>query len=271
MHRSPQQFVLLADITGVRPRRPRAGGARARAERYSAAAARSPHRRCRSTPAPARAGGVRAGPSVLVRVASRRGHVDRPGPGEHGDGGGSVEHRKQAGGADERPPPPPAPPPSLARMVASPPSIPTTTASPCPTSVAPDLESAATAGRNTLLHVAAAAGHADLASLLLRRAQRRARHAAPPRCPRRGAQGHRASRRFLHLDLLRAIPAFPDPCHKRRGETSLHDAVRRGHEAASRALATADPGPCGAVRRRRGVAVLHGGGGRWMEELDGQL
>ncbi|PUZ76851.1 hypothetical protein GQ55_1G323600 [Panicum hallii var. hallii] len=241
MHRSLQQLVLLADITGVRPRRPRVGGARA-------------------TPTPARAGGVRASPSVLVRVAARRGHADRPGPGEHGDSGGSEEHRKQAGGADERPPPPPAPPPTLARMVASPPSIPTTTASPCPTPVAPDLEFAATAGGNTLLHVAAAAEHADLASLLLRRAQRRARHTAPPRCPRRGAQGHRASRR-----LLRAIPAFPDPCQKRRGETSLHDAGRRGHEAASGALATADPGLvglCGGAGESPFYMAAAGGGWR---------
>ncbi|CAL5086365.1 unnamed protein product [Urochloa decumbens] len=170
---------------------------------------------------------------------------------------------------------------------ASPPSTPTTTtASPCPTPrplaasatapptmgpallraartgderrlvkalladpAAPDLDSAATAGGNTLLHVAAAGGHADLASLLLRRAPRllAARNAALD------TPLHIAARAGAHkvVALLVAASTSSSPASSlraltratnRRGETALHDAVRGGHEAAARALAAADPG-----------------------------
>ncbi|CAL5072402.1 unnamed protein product [Urochloa decumbens] len=166
---------------------------------------------------------------------------------------------------------------------ASPPSTPTTTASPCPTPrplaaaapapptmgpallraartgderrlvkalladpAAPDLDSAATAGGNTLLHVAAAGGHADLASLLLRRAPRllAARNAALD------TPLHIAARAGAHkvvaLLVAASASALPSPraltrATNRRGETALHDAVRGGHEAAARALAAADP------------------------------
>jgi hypothetical protein len=47
----------------------------------------------------------------------------------------------------------------------------------------------------------------------------------------------------------------------RRGETALHDAVRGSHEAAARA-GHRGPWSRGDVRRRWGVAVLHGIGGR---------
>ncbi|OEL28795.1 hypothetical protein BAE44_0010186 [Dichanthelium oligosanthes] len=172
---------------------------------------------------------------------------------------------------------------------ASPPSTPTTTttASPCPTPrplattapptmgpallraarggderrlvkalladpAAPDLETAATAGGNTLLHVVAAAGHADLASLLLRRAPRllAARNAALD------TPLHLAARAGAHkvVALLVAASTSSSPASSlralaratnRRGETALHDAVRGGHEAAARALAAADPGLVG--------------------------
>ncbi|KAF8669103.1 hypothetical protein HU200_051427 [Digitaria exilis] len=170
---------------------------------------------------------------------------------------------------------------------ASPPSTPTTTASPCPTPrplattapptmspallraarsgderrlvkalladpAAPDLESATTAGGNTLLHVAAAGGHADLASLLLRRTPRllAARNAALD------TPLHLAARAGAHkvVALLVASATSSSPASSlraltramnRRGETALHDAVRGGHEAAARALAAADPGLVG--------------------------
>jgi len=175
----------------------------------------------------------------------------------------------------------------MASPEASPPSTPTTTASPCPTPpplaatapptmgppllraartgderrlvkalladpAAPDLESACTAGGNTLLHVAAAGGHADLASLLLRRAPRllAARNAALD------TPLHLAARAGAHkvVALLVASSTSPSPASSlraltraanRRGETALHDAVRGGHEAAARALAAADPGLVG--------------------------
>jgi len=117
---------------------------------------------------------------------------------------------------------------------------------------APDLESAATAGGNTLLHVAAAGGHADLASLLLRRAPRllAARNAALD------TPLHLAARAGAHkvVALLVASSTSPSPASSlraltraanRRGETALHDAVRGGHEAAARALAAADQGLVG--------------------------
>lgn len=165
----------------------------------------------------------------------------------------------------------------------SPPSTPTTSASPCPTPrplatapptmgatllraarsgderrlvkalladpAAPDLETAATAGGNTLLHVAAVGGHADLASLLLRRAPRllAARNAALD------TPLHLAARAGAHkvVALLVASSSSSSPAcslraltraTNRRGETALHDAVRGGHEATARALAAADPG-----------------------------
>ena len=175
----------------------------------------------------------------------------------------------------------------MASPEASPPSTPTTTASPCPTprplaatapptmgpallraartgderrlvkalladAATPDLESAATAGGNTLLHVAAAGGHADLASLLLRRAPRllAARNAALD------TPLHLAARAGAHkvVALLVASSTSPSPVSSlraltraanRRGETALHDAVRGGHEAVARALAAADPGLVG--------------------------
>uniref|UniRef100_A0A453BD95 PGG domain-containing protein n=1 Tax=Aegilops tauschii subsp. strangulata TaxID=200361 RepID=A0A453BD95_AEGTS len=71
---------------------------------------------------------------------------------------------------------------------------------------APDLETATTAGGNTLLHVAA---------LLI---------ASSPSTP-----------------SLRALTRATN----KRGETALHNAVRGGHEAAARALAAADPGLAG--------------------------
>ncbi|CAN6219033.1 unnamed protein product [Urochloa humidicola] len=108
---------------------------------------------------------------------------------------------------------------------------------------APDLDSAATAGGNTLLHVAAAGGHADLASLLLRRAPRllAARNAALD------TPLHLAARAGAHKVVALLVAASPSPraltrATNRRGETALHDAVRGGHEAAARALAAADPG-----------------------------
>ncbi|KAF8700427.1 hypothetical protein HU200_034365 [Digitaria exilis] len=167
---------------------------------------------------------------------------------------------------------------------ASPPSTPTTTASPCPTPrplattapptmspallraarsgderrlvkalladpAAPDLESATTAGGNTLLHVAAAGGQADLASLLLRRAPRllAARNAALD------TPLHLAARAGAHKVVALLVASAPSSspasslrsltrATNRRGETALHDAVRGGHEAAARALAAADPG-----------------------------
>ncbi|PVH64959.1 hypothetical protein PAHAL_2G393200 [Panicum hallii] len=175
----------------------------------------------------------------------------------------------------------------MASPEASPPSTPTTTASPCPTPrplaattpptmgpaliraarggderrlvkalladpAATDLESAATAGGNTLLHVAAAGGHADLASLLLRRAPRllAARNAALD------TPLHLAARAGAHKVVLLLVasstsfspassPRALTRATNRRGETALHDAVRGGHEAAARALAAADPGLVG--------------------------
>ncbi|TKW35071.1 hypothetical protein SEVIR_2G347200v4 [Setaria viridis] len=165
---------------------------------------------------------------------------------------------------------------------ASPPSTPTTTASPCPTPrplpaaaalptmgpallraarsgderrlvkalladpAAPDLESAATAGGNTLLHVAAAGGHADLASLLLRRAPRllAARNAAldtPLHLAARAGAHKVVALLVASSSSLRALARATN----RRGETALHDAVRGSHEAAARALAAADPGLVG--------------------------
>ncbi|KAJ1291167.1 hypothetical protein BS78_02G297300 [Paspalum vaginatum] len=168
----------------------------------------------------------------------------------------------------------------------SPPSTPTTTASPCPTprplraapptmspellraarsgderrlvkalladAAAPDLEASATAGGNTLLHVAAAGGHGDLASLLLRRAPRllAARNAAldTPLHLAARAGAHkvvalliRSSSSSSPASSLRALTRATN----RRGETALHDAVRGGHEDAARALAAADPGLVG--------------------------
>jgi ankyrin repeat protein len=177
---------------------------------------------------------------------------------------------------------------SLEAAETSPPSTPTTSASPCPTPrplatapptmgaallraarsgderqlvkalladpAAPDLETAATAGGNTLLHVAAAGGHVDLALLLLRRAPRllTARNAALD------TPLHLAARAGAHkvVALLAASSSSSSSspacslraltrATNRRGETALHDAVRGGHEAAARALATADPGLVG--------------------------
>ncbi|XP_062187447.1 protein ACCELERATED CELL DEATH 6-like isoform X1 [Phragmites australis] len=117
---------------------------------------------------------------------------------------------------------------------------------------APDLEVAATAGGNTLLHVASAGGHAELASLLLRRAPRllAARNAALD------TPFHLAARAGAHkvVALLVASSSSSSPASSlcaltratnRRGETALHDAVRGGHEAAARALAAADLGLVG--------------------------
>ncbi|CAN6199230.1 unnamed protein product [Urochloa humidicola] len=164
---------------------------------------------------------------------------------------------------------------------ASPPSTPTTTASPCPTPhplataaapltmgpallraartgderrlvkalladpAAPDLDSAATAGGNTLLHVAAAGGHADLASLLLRRAPRLLAALDTPLHLAARAGAHKVV--ALLVAASAAASTSPSPraltrATNRRGETALHDAVRGGHEAAARALAAADPG-----------------------------
>lgn len=115
---------------------------------------------------------------------------------------------------------------------------------------APDLETAATAGGNTLLHVAAAGGHADLASLLLRRAPRllAARNAALD------TPLHLAARAGAHKVVALLVASSSSPAcslraltraTNRRGETALHDAVRGCHEAAARALAAADPGLVG--------------------------
>ena len=117
---------------------------------------------------------------------------------------------------------------------------------------APDLESAAPNGGNTLLHVAPAGGHADLASLLLCRAPRllAARNAALD------TPLHLAARAGAHkvVALLVASSTSPSPVSSlraltraanRRGETALHDAVRGGHEAVARALAAADQGLVG--------------------------
>lgn len=178
---------------------------------------------------------------------------------------------------------------------ASPPSTPTTTASPCPTPrpltapaapptmspallraarsgderrlvkalladpAAPDLDTAATAGGNTLLHVAAAGGHADLASLLLRRAPRllAARNAAldTPLHLAARAGAHKVVAILVASSTSSSPPASASSSSSslraltratnRRGETALHDAVRGGHEAAARALAAADPGLVG--------------------------
>jgi hypothetical protein len=195
---------------------------------------------------------------------------------------------------------PPSPPPTPARTMASPdvetspPSTPTTTTSSCPTPqpqvtspptmspellraartgdvrrlvkalladpAAPDMETAATAGGNTLLHVAASGGHADLGSLLLRRAPRllAARNAALD------TPLHLAARAGAHkvVAVLVATSSSSSPSStslraltratNRRGETALHDAVRGSHEAAARVLAAAD----------RGLVGVSGGAGQ---------
>ncbi|KAL6840745.1 hypothetical protein ACP4OV_029609 [Aristida adscensionis] len=115
---------------------------------------------------------------------------------------------------------------------------------------APDLESAATAGGNTLLHVAAAGGHAELASLLLRRAPGllAARNAALDTPLQLAARA--GAHKVVALLVAAASSSTPTSAALRaltratnsRGETALHDAVRGGHEAAARALAAADPG-----------------------------
>jgi ankyrin repeat protein len=117
---------------------------------------------------------------------------------------------------------------------------------------APDLETAATAGGNTLLHVAAAGGHAELATLLLRRAPGllAARNAALD------TPLHLAARAGAHKVVALLVASSPSTpflraltrATNRRGETALHEAVRGGHEAAARALAAVDsglPGLCG--------------------------
>ncbi|TVU38803.1 hypothetical protein EJB05_12193, partial [Eragrostis curvula] len=117
---------------------------------------------------------------------------------------------------------------------------------------APDLETAATAGGNTLLHAAAAGGHAELASLLLRRAPGllAARNAALD------TPLHLAARAGAHKVVALLVASSSSSASSpsssslrpltratnRRGETALHDAVRGAHEAAARALAAADPG-----------------------------
>jgi hypothetical protein len=123
---------------------------------------------------------------------------------------------------------------------------------------APDLDTAATAGGNTLLHVAAAGGHADLASLLLRRAPRllAARNAAldTPLHLAARAGAHKVVAILVASSTSSSPPASASSSSSlrvltratnRRGETALHDAVRGGHEAAARALAAADPGLVG--------------------------
>ncbi|CAM0906112.1 unnamed protein product [Alopecurus aequalis] len=117
---------------------------------------------------------------------------------------------------------------------------------------APDLETAATAGGNTLLHVAASGGHAALAALLLRR--------APGLLTTRNAAMdtplHLAARAGAHKVVALLIASSPSTpslraltrATNKRGETALHEAVRGGHEAAARALAAADTalaGLCG--------------------------
>ncbi|XP_037482212.1 protein ACCELERATED CELL DEATH 6-like [Triticum dicoccoides] len=114
---------------------------------------------------------------------------------------------------------------------------------------APDLETATTAGGNTLLHVAASGGHAALAALLLRRASGllAACNAALD------TPLHLAARAGAHKVAPLLIASSPSTSSLRaltratnkRGETALHDAVRGGHEAAARALAAADPGLAG--------------------------
>ena len=117
---------------------------------------------------------------------------------------------------------------------------------------APDLETAATAGGNTLLHVAASGGHAALAAFLLRR--------APSLLATRNAAVdtplHLAARAGAQKVVALLIASSPSTSSLRaltratnkRGETALHEAVRGGHESAARALAAADPalaGLCG--------------------------
>ncbi|KAL6656663.1 hypothetical protein ACP70R_004443 [Stipagrostis hirtigluma subsp. patula] len=118
----------------------------------------------------------------------------------------------------------------------------------------PDLEAAATAGGNTLLHVAAEGAHAELTSFLLRRApslldSRNAALDTPLHLAARAgahkvvallvaASSSSSSSSSAGASSLRALTRATN----RRGETALHDAVRGGHEAAARALATADPG-----------------------------
>ncbi|KAE8768385.1 protein ACCELERATED CELL DEATH 6 [Hordeum vulgare] len=114
---------------------------------------------------------------------------------------------------------------------------------------APDLDTATTAGGNTLLHVAASGGHAALAALLLRRAPGllAARNAALD------TPLHLAARAGAHKSVALLIASSPSTSSLRaltratnnRGETALHDAVRGGHEAAAHALAAADPGLAG--------------------------
>ncbi|KAM0886943.1 hypothetical protein ACQ4PT_029371 [Festuca glaucescens] len=114
---------------------------------------------------------------------------------------------------------------------------------------APDLETAATAGGNTLLHVAASGGHAALATLLLRRAPGllAARNAALD------TPLHLAARAGAHRVVALLIASSPPTSSLRaltratnkRGETALHEVVRGGHEAAARALAAADSGLAG--------------------------
>ncbi|KAF2923148.1 protein ACCELERATED CELL DEATH 6 isoform X2 [Oryza sativa Japonica Group] len=125
---------------------------------------------------------------------------------------------------------------------------------------APDLDAVATAGGNTLLHVAAWGGHPALASLLLRRAPGllAARNAALD------TPLHLAARAGAHKVVALLVAAFSSSSSSsaaadasspslraltratnRRGETPLHDAVRGGHEAAARALTAADPGLAG--------------------------
>ncbi|KQK15940.1 hypothetical protein BRADI_1g25900v3 [Brachypodium distachyon] len=115
---------------------------------------------------------------------------------------------------------------------------------------APDLETAATAAGNTLLHVAASGGHAALSALLLRRAPGllAARNAAldtPLHLAARAPGAHKVVALLLaSSSSASSLRAFTRATN-RRGETALHEAVRGGHEAAARALAAADPGLAG--------------------------
>uniref|UniRef100_A0ACD5U8D4 Uncharacterized protein n=1 Tax=Avena sativa TaxID=4498 RepID=A0ACD5U8D4_AVESA len=111
---------------------------------------------------------------------------------------------------------------------------------------APDLETAATAGGNTLLHVAASGGHAALATLLLRRAPGllAARNAAldtPLHLAARAGAHKVVALLIASSSSLRALTRATN----KRGETALHEAVRGGHDAAARALAAADSGLAG--------------------------
>ncbi|KAG8080288.1 hypothetical protein GUJ93_ZPchr0007g6364 [Zizania palustris] len=119
---------------------------------------------------------------------------------------------------------------------------------------APDLEAVATTGGDTLLHVAASGGHAELASLLLRRAPGllAARNAALDTPLHLSARA--GAHKVVALLVAASSSTFPPSLRaltratNRRGETALHDAVRGGHDATARALAAADPvlpGLCG--------------------------